>query len=183
MESPVWTPIGSKFSIEQITTQLSAWSRISSSSYSFQPAIERSIKISDTGDAAKPRSATLRKVSSSSARPVPAPPKMKDGRTMRGYPISPAKCMASSSVCANADSGTFKPISVIAALKRSRFSAVWMASMLAPIISTPNSSRTPASCNSTARFRPVCPPSVGSRASGRSLSMIRRSVSTSSGST
>ena len=37
MESPVWTPIGSKFSIEQMTTQLSARSRMTSISNSFQP--------------------------------------------------------------------------------------------------------------------------------------------------
>ena len=36
-ESPVCTPIGSKFSIEQTTTTLSWPSRISSSSNSFQP--------------------------------------------------------------------------------------------------------------------------------------------------
>ena len=46
IESPVCTPIGSKFSIEQTTTQLSAWSRMTSSSYSFQPAIDRSMRIS-----------------------------------------------------------------------------------------------------------------------------------------
>ena len=46
IESPVWTPIGSKFSIEQMTTQLSARSRMTSSSYSFQPAIDRSMRIS-----------------------------------------------------------------------------------------------------------------------------------------
>ena len=36
-ESPVCTPIGSTFSIEHTTTTLSWPSRISSSSYSFQP--------------------------------------------------------------------------------------------------------------------------------------------------
>ena len=36
-ESPVCTPIGSKFSIEQTTTTLSCPSRMSSSSNSFQP--------------------------------------------------------------------------------------------------------------------------------------------------
>ena len=36
-ESPVCTPIGSTFSIEQTTTTLSLLSRISSSSYSFHP--------------------------------------------------------------------------------------------------------------------------------------------------
>ena len=37
MESPVCTPMGSTFSIEQTITQLSARSRMTSSSYSFQP--------------------------------------------------------------------------------------------------------------------------------------------------
>src|ERR1700683_5282490 len=39
IESPVWTPMGSKFSIEQTTTQLSTRSRMNSRSYSFQPAM------------------------------------------------------------------------------------------------------------------------------------------------
>ena len=65
IESPVCTPIGSKFSIEQTTTQLSALSRITSSSYSFQPAIERSTRISDTGLASSPSAARAAKVSRS----------------------------------------------------------------------------------------------------------------------
>ena len=43
IESPVCTPIGSTFSIEQTTTALSEPSRISSSSYSFQPSTLSSI--------------------------------------------------------------------------------------------------------------------------------------------
>ena len=46
IESPVCTPIGSTFSIEQITTALSAPSRMTSSSNSFQPAIDSSTRIS-----------------------------------------------------------------------------------------------------------------------------------------
>ena len=38
IESPVCTPIGSRFSIEQTTTKLSLQSRMTSSSYSFQPS-------------------------------------------------------------------------------------------------------------------------------------------------
>ena len=65
IESPVCTPIGSRFSIEQMTTQLSARSRMTSSSYSFQPAIDCSMRISrdragveaDGGDALRTRSA------------------------------------------------------------------------------------------------------------------------------
>ena len=38
MESPVCTPIGSRFSIEQTMMQLSVLSRTTSISYSFQPS-------------------------------------------------------------------------------------------------------------------------------------------------
>ena len=55
IESPVCTPIGSRFSMEQTTTTLSWRSRISSSSYSFQPSTDSSMSTSCTGDAARPR--------------------------------------------------------------------------------------------------------------------------------
>ena len=84
IESPVWTPIGSKFSMLQMTTQLSARSRMTSSSYSFQPAMERSMRISEIGLAARPAAATRASSSSLSAIPVPAPPRMYEGRTIRG---------------------------------------------------------------------------------------------------
>jgi hypothetical protein len=84
MESPVWTPMGSRFSIEQTTTQLSALSRMTSSSYSFQPAMERSMRISEMGLAARPVAAKRRSSSSSAAMPVPRPPMMKEGRTITG---------------------------------------------------------------------------------------------------
>ncbi len=58
IESPVWMPIGSKFSIEQITTKLSALSRITSSSYSFQPSTDSSIRTWCTGERSIPRSAS-----------------------------------------------------------------------------------------------------------------------------
>ena len=48
---------------------------------------------------------------------------------------------------------------------------------VAPIISTPNFSSTPCLCRSMAVLRPVWPPSVGSRASGRSFSMILATTS------
>ena len=49
IESPVWTPIGSRFSIEQTITQLPRASRMTSSSNSFQPAIDSSISTSEVG--------------------------------------------------------------------------------------------------------------------------------------
>ena len=84
IESPVWTPIGSKFSIEQTITTLSARSRISSSSYSFQPSTDSSISTSVTGDAARPVPAIRRSSVSSWAKPEPTPPIVKDGRTTTG---------------------------------------------------------------------------------------------------
>ncbi len=54
MESPVWTPMGSKFSMEQMMTTLSAVSRMTSSSYSFQPMTDSSTRISSVGEASMP---------------------------------------------------------------------------------------------------------------------------------
>ena len=54
MLSPVWTPIGSKFSIEQTMTALSAQSRMTSISYSFQPMTLSSTRIEWTGLSSRP---------------------------------------------------------------------------------------------------------------------------------
>ncbi len=53
-ESPVCTPIGSMFSIEQTITTLSPWSRITSSSNSPQPITDWSIRIWPIGEASRP---------------------------------------------------------------------------------------------------------------------------------
>ena len=76
IESPVCTPIGSKFSMEQMTTQLSALSRITSSSNSFCPAMDRSTSTSLTGEASRPSAASRTRASRVAAMPVPAPPRM-----------------------------------------------------------------------------------------------------------
>ena len=76
IESPVCTPIGSTFSIEQMITQLSARSRITSSSNSFQPAIDSSTRISPIGLAAMPARARRSSSSGVAAMPVPRPPRM-----------------------------------------------------------------------------------------------------------
>ncbi len=57
-----------------------------------------------------------------------------------------------------------------------------MASRLAPIRRTPRRSSSPDSASSTATFSPVCPPSVGRSASGRSRSMTASTDSGVSGS-
>jgi hypothetical protein len=76
IESPVWTPIGSRFSIEQMMTTLSARSRMTSSSNSFQPISDSSISTSWTGEYSRPSPATRSSSSGFSAMPDPAPPRM-----------------------------------------------------------------------------------------------------------
>ena len=65
IESPVCTPIGSRFSMEQTMTTLSLRSRMTSSSYSFQPMIDSSRSTSVVGLAASPAPAIRRSPSSS----------------------------------------------------------------------------------------------------------------------
>jgi hypothetical protein len=60
IESPVWTPIGSTFSMEQTMMQLSARSRTTSISNSFQPITDSSMRTSLVGDASRPRSMSSR---------------------------------------------------------------------------------------------------------------------------
>ena len=173
MESPVCTPIGSKFSIEQMMTQLSAVSRMTSSSYSFQPAILFSIKISLIGLASRPFEANCANSSAVFAIPVPRPPKMYAGRMIAGRPMVLMTSRASSMLWAMPLSGTFKPISIMAFLNFSRSSAVEIDSALAPMSSgVPGTPTRPRSNKAIAKFRPVCPPSVGRTASGFSRSMI-----------
>ena len=54
IESPVCTPIGSKFSMEQMTTHWSLWSRMTSISNSFQPSRHSSTSTSWTGEMSSP---------------------------------------------------------------------------------------------------------------------------------
>jgi hypothetical protein len=56
IESPVWMPIGSKFSIEQMMMQLSRLSRTTSISNSFHPSTDSSISTSLVGEASMPPS-------------------------------------------------------------------------------------------------------------------------------
>ena len=183
MESPVCTPIGSTFSIEQMMTQLSAGSRITSSSYSFHPAIDFSMSTSPIGLAEIPVATTSRNSSSVCAIPIPLPPRMYAGRTMSGRPISCRTTSASSKLRATPLCGTLSPISSMAILNFSRSSAVAIASAFAPISSgLPGTPTTPFSNNAIARFSAVCPPRVGNTASGFSRSMIASRTSGVSGS-
>ena len=88
IESPVCTPIGSKFSIEQTMTTLSLPSRITSSSNSFQPAIDSSSSTSFTGEASSPQATAARNSSSVAAKLPPVPPSVREGRMITGRPSS-----------------------------------------------------------------------------------------------
>jgi len=184
IESPVWTPIGSKFSIEQTMMQLSLRSRTTSISNSFQPKRDSSIKSSRVGDKSRPRL----QISSNSSRlyaiPPPDPPMVKEGRITTGKPSLPVspwmRCWtssASSNECAIPDLADPRPILVIASLNFWRSSALSIASGDAPISSQPYFSSTPWRCRSKAQFKAVWPPMVGKIASGFSVAIIRSTTS------
>ena len=84
IESPVCTPIGSTFSMEHTMTPLSSPSRMTSSSNSFQPAIDSSTRISDTGDTSRLRAARVASSCRFAAKPLPPPPIVNEARTMSG---------------------------------------------------------------------------------------------------
>ncbi len=115
--------------------------------------------------------------------PPPTPPMVKDGRMIAGKPVRSTIASASASVLATPLSGTTTPISFIASRNNRRSSATLIAGIDAPISSTLYFLSTPSSSSCTARFNAVCPPTVGSSASGRSRSMIFSTASGVSGST
>ena len=96
MLSPVCTPIGSTFSMEQIMMQLSTQSRTTSISNSFQPRSDSSINSSLVGDKSNPRSHISLNSSWLYAIPPPLPPKVKEGLIIQGNPSPACTCNASS---------------------------------------------------------------------------------------
>ena len=127
-ESPVWTPIGSMFSIEHTMTTLSAPSRITSSSNSPQPSTDSSIRTCPIGDAASPW-ATIRSNSSSlRAMPPPRPPRVNAGRMISGSPKSERASRAWARLVAIVLRAVRRPASRIVASNSSRSSARLIAS-------------------------------------------------------
>jgi hypothetical protein len=80
--------MGSKFSMEQMITTLSARSRMTSSSYSFHPISDCSTSTSCTGEMSKPLAMMAAYSSALNAVPPPDPPRVKLGRMMAGRPFS-----------------------------------------------------------------------------------------------
>ena len=134
MESPVCTPIGSKFSMEQIITTLSFLSRITSSSYSFQPIMDSSIRISEIMLDSRPRRAISSNSSGVYTVPAPVPPRVKEGRIISGKPILAEIFLASFMSRAKPLLGRSRPIFCIACLKSFLSSAFLIALRSAPII-------------------------------------------------
>ena len=172
IESPVCTPIGSTFSVEHTMMQLSLRSRTTSISNSFQPSNDSSINSSCVGEKSRPRLHISTNSSLLYAMPPPVPPNVNDGRMTAGKPMSACTSSACSRLCAMPERAEPSPMRVIAALNFSRSSALSIAFFDAPISSTSNLLRTPSRARSSAQLSAVCPPIVGSSASGRSRSMI-----------
>ena len=105
--------------------------------------------------------------------PPPVPPRVKDGRMIAGRPTSFSASMASASVATTRLVGMARPMLSMAWRNSSRSSARAMARRSAPINSTPCRISVSLSARAMAQFSAVCPPMVGSRASGFSFSMIR----------
>ena len=144
---------------------------MTSSSYSFQPRSERSMSTEPTGDKSRPRRTIVSNSSRLYAMPPPVPPSVKDGRMTDGKPVSSTPAIASSSVVTVRPVGHLSPIRIIASPKSLRSSATRMARALAPMSSQPYFSSTPLSWSARATLSAVCPPMVGSTASGRSLAI------------
>src|SRR5688500_1956744 len=96
MESPVCTPMGSTFSMEQMMTTLSARSRMTSSSNSFQPITDSSMSTVPSGDIWVPQRTASSSSSGLYAMEPPVPPSVNDGRMMAGYPVVRTMDLASS---------------------------------------------------------------------------------------
>ena len=100
----------------------------------------------------------------------------------QGSPTSSITVRASSMVPATPERGRSRPTAFIASLNSRRSSARRMTSTRAPRSSTPYFSSAPRSATCTAVLRPVCPPSVGRIASGRSFSRMPMTASAVTGS-
>ncbi len=177
MLSPVWTPMGSIFSIEQMMTQLSLRSRTTSISYSFQPSTDSSTSTCLTGEACSPARTICSYSSLLYAMPPPVPASVKEGRMMSGRPILARACSASAMLVTISLFGQERPRRSMHSRKSLRSSAIAMALRLAPISSIFRRSSVPLSASSIAVFSAVCPPMVGRRASGRSFSRILATMS------
>ena len=154
IESPVCTPIGSKFSIEQMMTTLSALSRITSISNSFQPSealLDQDLGVHREREPARDDLLELLDVVGDAA----AGAAQREGRPDHARQADLGQHAARVlHVVRDARARALRGRSRrIAARKRSRSSALRITSAWAPIISTPSRSSTPESYSAERRVQ------------------------------
>mmetsp|Transcript_178 Transcript_178/g.283 ORF Transcript_178/g.283 Transcript_178/m.283 type:complete len:217 (-) Transcript_178:1648-2298(-) len=176
IESPVCTPSGSKFSMLHTVMQLSAASRTTSYSTSFQPLSDFST--SSCGDEASASRARSASVSRSGTSPEPSPPRAKAARIMHGKPIWSAAASTSSTVLHAKEGAMRSSISFSLSEKMPRSSVASIDATDVPSTRTPYLARMPRFSSSTPQLSPVWPPIDRMIPSGFSRSRI---VSTYSG--
>ena len=178
IESPVWMPIGSRFSIEHTMMQLSRRSRTTSISNSFQPSTDSSIEHLRGGGGVETALADLREllavVRDAAAGPAEGERGAHDGGKSDSRTVRRA---ASSEVRGPAPRADIRA--------RCGPSRRETARGPRPCRSPPGSHRSARPRRRPARLRAtrsseqlsaVWPPIVGSRASGRSFSMMRETA-------
>ena len=175
IESPVCTPIGSRFSIEQMMMQLSLRSRTTSISNSFQPITDSSISTSRGRRCVEAALDDVLELLAVVRDAAAVPPSVNDGRMIVGKPTSSctaqrllersARCAARGSrgrslASRSGSARGPRPCRSLRARRRSARRRIC--------------SSTPSRTRSSAQLSAVWPPIVGSSASGRSFSMIAR---------
>ena len=165
MESPVWIPIGSMFSIEQMMIILSFLSRNSSSSYSFHPSSALSIITSWIGEISSPRLNAVSNSSSLWTKVAPAPPRVNEARTQSGNPNSWAVSLPRKNDLAILEGAIGISIVSMSWRNSSRSSVILIAAISTPTMATLFSSQTPCLSASIHKFNAVWPPIVGKTAS------------------
>ena len=188
IESPVWTPSGSTFSIEHTAMHVSSASRMTSYSISCQPTRQRSIITCLIGLARRPERTRSQYASSVSTMPPPVPPSVNAGRMIAGRPISASAASAEAWRASSSGPSTMYDgaygwsIRSRRSRNASRSSAMRIASSGVPSSRTSCRSSTPASASAVARLSAVWPPSPASRPSGFSRAMTASIASTVRGS-
>mmetsp|Transcript_74449 Transcript_74449/g.205204 ORF Transcript_74449/g.205204 Transcript_74449/m.205204 type:complete len:217 (-) Transcript_74449:1203-1853(-) len=168
MESPVWMPSGSKFSMLQTVMQLLAASRTTSYSTSFHPL--RLFSTSSCGLDASASTQCASNLALSSIRAEPSPPSANAHRTMQGKPIVSEASRASWSELHANEGAMRSPISLSLSEKMPRSSVASMDATDVPSTRTPYLARMPRFSSSTPQLRPVWPPMERMMPSGRSRS-------------
>ena len=179
MDSPVWMPSGSTFSMLQTVMQLSRASRTTSYSISFQP---RSDSSTSTCAVPPPKARSMAASSCSFVSQIaePLPPSEYAPRRITGRPSMRTAARTSSGLSHAAERAVFTPISSRRRLKRRRSSVSRTVSTGVPSTRTPYFASTPLVSSATPQLSAVCPPkdSVMASTSSRTITCSTKCGST-----